>query len=168
VHPVTPKKEIIYAKRVLVAVDDSPRATAVFDAGAEYARKFGAELYLFQTLTIPPEYPPAAVCSEEDHLPAHLIEIAKQQLSDIAKRAPDIVVAKTIITFGLPGQMILEEAEKLQVDLIVLGSHGYRGWDRVLGTTAATIANRSTRNVLVIHAGPSNSKRQTETSVSKL
>jgi nucleotide-binding universal stress UspA family protein len=168
VHPVTQKKEPTHTKRILVAVDDSPRATAVFDAGAEYARKFGAELYLFQTLTIPPEFPAAAVYSEEDQLPAHLIEIAKRQLGDIAKRAPDIAIAKTVITFGLPGQMILEEAEKLRVDLIVLGSHGYRGWDRVLGTTAATIANRSTRNVLVVHAGPSNSKKQTETRHSKL
>jgi len=58
--------------------------------------------------------------------------------------------------------MILAQAEKLEVDLIVLGSHGYRGWDRVLGTTAATIANRSTRNVLVVHAGAVTRKNQTE------
>lgn len=50
-------------------------------------------------------------------------------------------------------QLILEKAENLGVDLIVIGSHGYRGWDHVLGTTAASIANRSTRNVLVVHTG---------------
>ena len=154
--------------RILIAVDDSPRAAGVFDTGAEYARKLGAELYLFQTLTIPPEFPAAAASSEEDQLPAHLIKIAKGQLCDLAKRAPDIAIAETVITFGTPGQMILEAADKLQVDLIVLGSHGYRGWDRVLGTTAATIANRSTRNVLVVHASSPNGNRRAEESHSKL
>ena len=159
---MTQANGITHPRRILIAVDDSPRAPAVFDTGAEYARKLGAELYLFQTLTIPPEFPAAAAYSEEDQLPAHLVEVAKQQLREIAKRAPDVVIAGTIITFGTPGQMILEQAEKLEVDLIVLGSHGYRGWDRVLGTTAATIANRSTRNVLVVHAGAVTRKNQTE------
>ncbi len=37
------------------------------------------------------------------------------------------------------------------MDLIVLGSHGYGGIDRLLGTTAAHVANRAERNVLVVH-----------------
>jgi nucleotide-binding universal stress UspA family protein len=37
------------------------------------------------------------------------------------------------------------------VDLIVIGSHGYHGLDRVLGTTAARVSNLARRNVLVVH-----------------
>jgi universal stress protein A len=147
-----------HAKRILVAVDDSPRAPAVFDVAAEYARELGAELFLFRTIMVPAEFPPAAACSEEDPLPRRLTEIARKELDAIAKRAPDIAVADTLITFGLPGHMILEIADMLKVDLIVLGSHGYKGWDRVLGTTAAAIANHSTRNVLVVHANAANGK----------
>ena len=149
-------------KRILVAVDDSCRATAVFETGAAYARMLGAELYLFRTLMVPPEFPPAAVCSEEDLLPKRLTEIAAQELNAIATAVPDIEVTRTLIKFGLPAEKILEAAEEWQVDLIVLGSHGYRGWDRVLGTTAATIANRSTRNVLIVHATSTNGKKQIE------
>lgn len=140
-------------KRILVALDDSPRAPNVFDVGAEYSRALNAELYLYRTLTIPPEFPAAAPYTESDHLPEYLAEAAKRELDALARRALDVRVAETLVTFGLPGQMILETAENLNVDLIVIGSHGYRGWDRVLGTTAATIANRSRRNVLVVHPG---------------
>jgi len=162
VHPVTQSNEPVCIKRILVAVDDSPRAPAVFDVGAEYARKLGAELYLFRSIMVPAEFPAAAACSQEDPLPKRLSEVARQELAVISKRAPDVVVVETLITFGLPGHMILETADALRVDLIVLGSHGYRGWDHVLGTTAATIANRSTHNVLVVHAGPEREQQQNE------
>ncbi len=104
----------------------------------------------------------AAACSEEDPLPRRLMELTRQELNEIANRAPDIAVAETLITFGLPGHMILEVADMLRVDLMILGSHGYKGWDHVLGTTAATIADRSTHNVLVVHAGSTNGESQTE------
>jgi nucleotide-binding universal stress UspA family protein len=163
VHQVTPSVETGHGRRVLVAVDESPRAGAVFDVGAEYAQMLGAELYLLRTITLPPEFPPAAVCSEDDPLPKQLSKIARKQLTDLAKRAPQVEVAQQVITFGFPGHMILQTAHRLQVDLIVLGSHGYKGWDRVLGTTAATIANRSKCNVLVVHAdAPIDGKRAEE------
>lgn len=159
--PETKKNETDPTKRVLVALDDSPRATAVFDAGAEYAKNLGAELYLFRTITVPPHFPPPSGSSDDDPLPRRLSGIAEHDLNSIAKRAPDVAVAETLVTFGLPGQMILETAQKLRVDLIVMGSHGYRDWDRVLGTTAAVIANRSPCNVLVVHVGSANSREET-------
>ncbi len=161
-YPEPQMNEPDHVKRVLVALDDSPRATAVFDVGAEYARRLGAKLYLIRTITVPPHFPPPS--AEEDPLPRRLSEMAKHDLSSIAERAPDIALAETLITFGLPGQMILEIAEKLKVDLIVLGSHGFHSRDRILGTTATAIANHSTHNVLVVHAGPSNGDQRTEVS----
>jgi nucleotide-binding universal stress UspA family protein len=41
-------------------------------------------------------------------------------------------------------------SDELDVDLIVLGSHGYYGMDRILGTTAANVANLAHRGVLVV------------------
>lgn len=141
-------------KRLLVALDDSPRAAGVFDIGAEFAEKFGTELCLFHTIMVPQEFPAAAATSEPDSLPARLVEMAKRELLELSKRAPNVVVKERIVTYGVPAKMILETAEILDVDLIVMGSHGYRGWDRVLGTTAASIANRSKRNVLIVHDRP--------------
>jgi nucleotide-binding universal stress UspA family protein len=36
------------------------------------------------------------------------------------------------------------------VDLIVIGSHGYGALDHVLGTTAAKVVNHADRSVLVV------------------
>lgn len=140
-------------KKVLVALDNSTRAARVFDVGAEFSQKYGAELYLFQTIVVPQEFPAAGASTEADTLPTYLMGQAEKVLLELAKRAPKIVVKERIITFGLPAKMILDTADKLDVDLIVMGSHGYRGWDHVLGTTAAAIANRSSRNVLIVHEG---------------
>ena len=38
------------------------------------------------------------------------------------------------------------------VDLIVIGSHGYGGIDRVIGTTAAKVVNHADRSVLVVRS----------------
>ncbi|HEY3667075.1 MAG TPA: universal stress protein, partial [Polyangiaceae bacterium] len=50
-----------------------------------------------------------------------------------------------------PWKMILEVAQDFEVDLIVIGSHGYKGWDHVLGTTAGKVVNHADRNVFVVH-----------------
>lgn len=50
-----------------------------------------------------------------------------------------------------PWRVILATADDLDVDLIVLGSHGYHGMDRILGTTAGRVANQARCDVLVIH-----------------
>jgi nucleotide-binding universal stress UspA family protein len=62
-----------------------------------------------------------------------------------------------VIRFGVPWRKILDAADELDVDLIVMGSHGYGGFDRLLGTTAAQVANRARRNVLVVHGTPQHS-----------
>lgn len=102
---------------------------------------------------VPKELPAADGCTRGDRLPGYLDEIAKLELRELAKRAPDVRVTRAVVIFGSPNQMILETADNLRIDLIVIGSHGYRGWEHVLGTTAASIANQSIRNVLVVHTG---------------
>ncbi len=42
-----------------------------------------------------------------------------------------------------PWQGLCTIAEGCEADLIVIGSHGYGGLDRVLGTTAARVVNHA-------------------------
>lgn len=138
--------------RILVALDASARAPAVFDAAAELAQKYDAELYLVRAITVSPEFPPAAAASAADPLPDHLTRLAVIDLLELWKRAPNLTTTTPIVVVvGQPWKAILDTARDLSADLIVLGSHGYHGWDRVLGTTAGKVANLSDRNVLVVH-----------------
>ena len=53
-----------------------------------------------------------------------------------------------------PGQVVVELADELRTDLLVIGSHGYHVFERVLGTTAARIVNLAGCSVLVVRAAP--------------
>lgn len=136
---------------LLVALDGSPRAPSVFDAAAEIATRFHATLHLLRVIFVPPEFPAAAAGSRQDLLPEHLSKEATADLVRLASRAPHLAFSGPHVRIGRPWRLILDVAEELDVDLIVLGSHGYHGWDRVLGTTAARVANIAGRNVLVVH-----------------
>lgn len=150
--------EVSLAK-VLVALDGSPRAQKVFDVGSEVAARFGARLYLVQVIHVPPEFPAAAAHgtgTRGDFLPGVLSDEA---LADLRKIADGVTVEEFVVVQGQPWRAILEAAERLDVDLIVIGSHGYTRVERMLGTTAALIANHSERNVLVVHDRPERARR---------
>ena len=51
---------------------------------------------------------------------------------------------------GIPWDTICSVAKEEDVDLIVIGSHGYDILDRIVGTTAAKVVNHADRSVLVV------------------
>jgi nucleotide-binding universal stress UspA family protein len=140
--------------RILVALDGSPRGPGVFDAAAQIASRFGATLFPFRALFVPPEFPAAAAGSRADALPHHLTKIALDDLLRITERpAPrGIRIDAPTVRLGTPWRLIVELSDELDVDLIVLGSHGYNALDVLLGTTAARVANIARRHVFVVHA----------------
>lgn len=138
-------------KRVLVALDDSIRATGVLAAGAECAEKLNAELYLVRAVNVPRELAGVAALYDDGSMLPRLTEAAKEELSLLAKRHGHVHVTGIHVAVGQPAQTIVAMADAIEADVIVVGSHGYRGWDRVLGTTAASVANLATRNVLIVH-----------------
>jgi nucleotide-binding universal stress UspA family protein len=137
--------------QVLVALDGSSRAPRVFDTAAEITTRFNAQLHPLRVISVPPEFPAAAAGSEADRLPELLSRVATEDLEHLAARAPHVAVGEPMVRVGDPWRVILAVGDELDVDLIVLGSHGYGGIDRLLGTTAARVANLARRNVLVVH-----------------
>lgn len=138
-------------RQLLVALDGSCRAPDVFDAAVELAEPFGAAIYPFRAIFVPPEFPAAAAGSQGDRLPDHLLKEALADLARLARPRVDLDVRIPIIRVGQPWKAIVDAADELDVDLIVIGSHGYHGLDRVLGTTAARVVNHARRDVLVVH-----------------
>ena len=139
-------------ERILVALDGSDRAPAVFEAAAELGIKFGATLHPFRVVSIPPEFPAAAAATHVDPLATKIVKAALDELLVLAPPAPGLVVAAPLVHIGQPWRAILAAAETLDAHLIVMGSHGYFGLDRVLGTTAAKVVNLAHRNVFVVHS----------------
>jgi universal stress protein F len=57
---------------------------------------------------------------------------------------------KLVAAFATPWDGICRAGREEAADLIAIGSHGYGGLDRLLGTTAAKVVNHADRNVLVV------------------
>jgi nucleotide-binding universal stress UspA family protein len=79
-----------------------------------------------------------------------LVENAKKDVEAQRATVDPSVPARTRVDLGTPWRQILEAAKAEGVDLIVIGSHGYGGLDRLLGTTAAKVVNHAECSVLVI------------------
>jgi nucleotide-binding universal stress UspA family protein len=61
----------------------------------------------------------------------------------------------TKIISGSAREMILDEAERWDADLIVLGSHGYRGWRRfLLGSVSHAVATHAHCSVEIVRQKP--------------
>jgi nucleotide-binding universal stress UspA family protein len=137
-------------RTMLAALDDTPRASGVFDAAAGLAERFGADLFVLRVIDVPPEFPAAGAGTPRDALPEFLSRAALEELGSITARHPS-VAAKAIVRAGAPWRAILDVAEDVGADLIVMGSHGYSGLDHVFGTTEGKIVNRSPRSVYLVH-----------------
>ncbi len=140
-------------KVILAAVDSSPRAAGVVKAATEVADRFGGVVHLFRAVTLPPEFP-AAASNPPDDLEDAMRERATRELAALGGGHPRVVLETPELATQEPWRAILRRARELDVGLIVVGSHGFAGWDRILGTTAGKVANHADRPVLVVHEPP--------------
>jgi universal stress protein F len=138
--------------RILVGLDASSRAGGVLAAAADLARRTGAGLILFRAVGVPHEIPPEAYSMTPAALGELLESEAKRYLERVASELPAGVVVERVVTVGTPWQAICAAAEHHAVDLIVIGSHGYSGIDRLIGTTAAKVVNHAKGSVLVVRS----------------
>ena len=139
-------------KKVLVALDGSDRELGVLSAAIVLARKTGAKLLLFHSVGVPPEVPPAAFALSPAELAEDLERKARAALEKHAEAIPQELRGGVRTMLGTAWQSICEVAAEGDADVIVIGSHGYGGLDKLLGTTAAKVVNHADRSVLVVRA----------------
>lgn len=136
-------------KRILVALDSSPRAPTVLAAAARLAESADASV-VFRAVTVPPDLPPDMLVATDRRLEEILIRNADADLERITRDIPPHRIEKRLSVFASPWDGICRIAREQAADLIVIGSHGYSGLDRLLGTTAGKVVNHADRNVLVV------------------
>lgn len=138
--------------RILVGLDASPRSKDVFDTAVNLANKTGGKLVLFRAVGIPLGLPPEAYAMSPDSLENLLEQEAKRYLEQVAAQAPAGLVEGVHVHAGTPWRSLCAAARELSADLIVIGSHGYQGLDRLIGTTASKVVNHAECSVLVVRS----------------
>ena len=62
-----------------------------------------------------------------------------------------VVSSNTVV--GSPESQIVEEAEKIGADLIIVGSHGYNRWERLLlGSVSDSVIHHAPCSVLIVRS----------------
>ncbi len=144
-------------RKILVATDFSEPSDAARRMAVELARRLGAELEIVHV-----EEPLPAYAFAEGPLPdlprlqEEVRSWAERELEQQAKEARDAgVPVTTAILVGTPANAIVETARTDGADLIVVGSHGRTGLERVLlGSVAERIVRNAPCPVLTVRNTP--------------
>lgn len=136
--------------KILVGLDGSERQPEVLRQAVELADRCGGTLVLCRAVQIPSSIPALAWSLQGDEFENFLVEHARNQVQKVASGLPEGLVAEIVTELGQPADILLRACGEHHCDLIVIGSHGYSGLDRLLGTTAGKVVNKSDRTVMVV------------------
>jgi nucleotide-binding universal stress UspA family protein len=141
-------------KRLLVGVDFEASSLAALDWAIELASQLGATVTAMHIVEVPIAGVPDGFVVASPEFAAELTRIASKTLEGaIALRRERGVPLSGLIRQGTAWETIHEVAKELDVDLIVLGTHGRRGiLHALLGSVAEKTIRTATRPVVVAHA----------------
>ena len=134
---------------MLVALDGSPRAPIVLARAVELARHSEGRLHLCRAVTLPIGLPDAVWAMPMAQLDTALVAQAERDLATAAQPYATEVIGSHV-RIGQAADVVVDIANELHAQLIIIGAHGYGPIERLLGTTAGKIVNRAKCSVLVV------------------
>jgi len=142
-------------RNIVVAIDFSPVSERVLQEVVALVRAEGGHLWLLHVAAPEPDFVgyDAGPQEERDHVARDLRD-AHRRLQAMAKALRERGVESTaLLVQGPTAQTILDEARKLEADLIAIGSHG-RGiaYRALLGSISEAVLRRSEVPLLIVPA----------------
>jgi nucleotide-binding universal stress UspA family protein len=148
----------LHLERILVPLDGTPEHEISLAAAVPLARAFGAHLHLVWVI------PTMSTISGEQGLPARLMPGAMRAVLDMAETGGKVYLEGLLAqcrakNFSVSAEIkrgdavpeVLELAEKINADLIVMASHGRVGIDALIkGSVAPRIAGKIDRPLLLV------------------
>jgi len=160
--------------KILLAVDGSPCSDAAVEEIGRRPWPEGSSVKVLNAFELPMPASP-----EGWALPANyfdeLDQAVRTQADSIVKRASEklrTMLDKTIklgteFLAGPPRVVVVEEAERWGADLVVVGSHGYGRWERLLlGSVSQSVVSHAKCSVEVVRC-PHAKRSEEETAAAK-
>jgi len=146
--------------KVLLAVDGSDYSLTAVDSVARRPWPKDTEVRVItamEPLFLPTTDTWALPDSYYQELEASAREKAKSAISTAIARIEASDVAKVKVSSeireGQPADVIIGAAEEWGADLIILGSHGYKGWQRLLlGSVSHAVATHAPCSVEIVRS----------------
>ena len=136
-------------KKILIATDGSEKNRSALDEGLRIARACGATVYAVYVIDM------SAFSSTSGEIPMGdtyrmLEEEGRQAMSRVQALAGDVSMEMSVLE-GRPATEIVELAKTKDVDLLVIGTHGKKGLERLLlGSVAESVIRSAPCKVLVV------------------
>jgi nucleotide-binding universal stress UspA family protein len=142
--------------RILLAIDDSEWSRAAVRSVAEQFREQAAEIQVLHVVEpiaayisaeLIPHFIPHVATIEEDRRKQarELVRRTAQELRDAGFSTIELVEE------GNPKEKIIDQAEKWNADLIVVGSHGWKGLNRfLLGSVSDSVVRHAGCSVEIV------------------
>jgi nucleotide-binding universal stress UspA family protein len=144
--------------KILLAVDGSPCSDAAVEAVGCRPWPDGSSIKVLTAFELPSPPTPEAWAIPINYFEEMDLALRKQA-ENVVERAIEKLkpkLSKTIsldaqIVPGSPQSVILDEAEDWDADLIIVGSHGYRAWERfLLGSVSQSVVSHAKCSVEVV------------------
>ncbi|MEM1243716.1 MAG: universal stress protein [Pseudomonadota bacterium] len=133
--------------KIMLATDLSDMAKQAARKAWELANQFDAKLYVVHVIEPIPAYGYPGVTEIE----SPYIDSAKQALNQLLE--PYLVPQEHIhVVIGSVKQEVVNKTKELEIDLLILGSHGRHGITRWLGSTANAILHAVESDVVIVRA----------------
>lgn len=139
-------------QRILVPVDFSPRSAKALQYALPIARRFHASIVLLHVVQA--NYFVTSNDYAVFDYPALISEMqsaGKKELATLASSVRKWCRVRTALETGHPGYLIVETSSKLNIDLIIISTHGRTGIQRaLLGSTAEFVVRHAHCPVLAV------------------
>ncbi|MEE9905646.1 universal stress protein [Chlorobium sp.] len=137
-------------RTILCPVDFSDASKKAVRYAHEFAVSMGASMFLLNVV----EPRPMAVDLSLNYIPLEEdLEKASTEDLDALKQGllDEGLKVESTVEIGNPADVILEKAADLDVNLIIMGSHGKKGLSRlIMGSVAETVVRKANCPVLIV------------------
>lgn len=139
-------------KTILCALDLSEHSQVVAEQASMLAKLSGAKIYAMYVAPTMTQYTGFHVApSTIDGFVGEIVSGAESSMAEFVAKHFQGVEVEAEVVVGYATEEILAVADKYQADLIVMGTHGRKGIDRILfGSVAEKVVTQSKVPVLTI------------------
>jgi nucleotide-binding universal stress UspA family protein len=141
-------------QKILVAIDDSEISANVIQQAAQLAKALNSQITLVQVMTLDPYLADAYLrMGQSNELIERVRSYVQENLTKAQKQFEELgqTVATQVVEGFSVHEEIIKAAQNLEVDLIIMGSHGRTGFKKfILGSVAQKVLGESHIPVLVV------------------
>lgn len=146
-----PEYRTLRLRKILAPIDFSPASKNALNYAVRFAEEFGGELTLLHVLEPDSMTGFMAVPEATAFVESDIVAAGKNLRALIACVNGKIKQPHWKIRAGLPSHEIVEAAKEMDVDLIIVATHGYTGWKHFcIGKTAERVVRAAPCPVLVV------------------